>query len=58
MAFKAIFQALGGVKLIDVTTNFKLFVKKNSVTKFAGLQILKVACRGGCFKTIYICLDR
>jgi len=44
MSFKAIFQAFRRgwlLKFIDVTTNFRIFIKKK-VTKFAGLQTLQV----------------
>jgi len=36
MAFKAMFQAFrgGGLKFIDITTNFRLFYSKKNVTKF------------------------
>jgi len=44
MAFKAIFQTFGGqeAKFIDVMTNFRLFYSKKNLTKFAGLQTLRV----------------
>jgi len=45
MDFKAIFQGFREgrrQKFIDVKNNFRLFPK--NVTKFAGLQTLKVTC--------------
>jgi len=42
----AIFQAFRerrGLKFIDVTTNFWAFLLKKYITKFAGLQTLKVS---------------
>jgi len=65
MTFKAILHALvGGLKFIDVTQNFKIFIRKN-VAKFARLSsnlesyLHSLAClksnmggRGGCFLLI------
>jgi len=76
MAFKAIFQAFrgGGLKFIDFTTKFRLFIPKKcnkicwspNLESYLHMRVEKnIEGKGAVFfinnlkpKTIYVCLDR